>query len=280
MFKIGEFSRLTQVSVRMLRYYDETGLLKPAHIDPWTGYRLYAAAQIPRLNKILYLRDSGFNVAEIAAALAGAGDAALARQLAGKRAEIEKQIEERHEQLQKIALAQQSLVQGRDEMHDQVLLKAVPGCPVLSLRRVIPDYYAEGDLWKELAAFARRQGVPVSGETFSLYHDPDYRERDVDVELCARVEKLGQSAAGFTYRVTPPVPLMACTMVYGPFSGIAGAYQAFAAWLEAHSQNRMGGPSRQIVHRGPWNEQDSQDYLVELQIPLEKSETPCAHTTV
>ena len=42
MFKIGEFSRLTQVSVRMLRYYDETGLLKPAHIDPWTGYRLYA----------------------------------------------------------------------------------------------------------------------------------------------------------------------------------------------------------------------------------------------
>lgn len=279
MFKIGEFSRLTQVSVRMLRYYDETGLLKPAHIDPWTGYRLYAAAQLPRLNKILYLRDSGFNVAEIAAAL-DAGDAELARRLADKRTEIEKQIEARQGQLQKIALAQQSLAQGQEEMQYQVLLKAVPGCPVLSLRRVIPDYYAEGTLWKELAAFARRQGVPVSGETFSLYHDPDYRERDVDVELCARVEKLGHGTQGFVYRVTPPVPLMACTMVRGPFSGIAGAYRAFAAWLEQHGQYCMGTPNRQIVHRGPWNEEDPRDYLVELQLPLEKSETPCAHTTV
>ncbi len=69
MFKIGEFSKLTQVSARMLRYYDETGLLKPAVVDSWTGYRMYSAKQIPVLNKIIYLRDSGFNRAEIAFAL-------------------------------------------------------------------------------------------------------------------------------------------------------------------------------------------------------------------
>ena len=57
MFRIGEFSKLMQVSIRMLRYYDETGLLKPAVIDPWTGYRMYSAQQIPVLKKILYLRD-------------------------------------------------------------------------------------------------------------------------------------------------------------------------------------------------------------------------------
>ena len=49
MFKIGEFSKLTQVSIRMLRYYDEAGLLKPASTDPWTGYRMYSADQIPTL---------------------------------------------------------------------------------------------------------------------------------------------------------------------------------------------------------------------------------------
>ena len=56
MFKIGEFSKLTQVSIRMLRYYDETGLLTPAKTDPWTGYRMYSAEQIPVLNRIIYLR--------------------------------------------------------------------------------------------------------------------------------------------------------------------------------------------------------------------------------
>jgi len=69
MFKIGEFSKLTQVSIRMLRYYDETGLLTPAATDRFTNYRLYAAEQIPTLNKIIFLRDLGFNVSEIAIAL-------------------------------------------------------------------------------------------------------------------------------------------------------------------------------------------------------------------
>ncbi len=69
MFKIGEFSKLTQVSIRMLRYYDETGLLKPAEIDKFTGYRLYSTEQIPVLNKIIFLRDLGFTVSEIMDAL-------------------------------------------------------------------------------------------------------------------------------------------------------------------------------------------------------------------
>jgi DNA-binding transcriptional MerR regulator len=60
MFRIGEFSKLTQVSIRMLRYYDETGLLKPAETDRFTNYRLYSIAQIPVLNKIIFMRDLGF----------------------------------------------------------------------------------------------------------------------------------------------------------------------------------------------------------------------------
>ncbi len=47
MFRIGEFSKLTQVSVRMLRYYDEMGLLKPSETDKFTNYRLYSAARYP-----------------------------------------------------------------------------------------------------------------------------------------------------------------------------------------------------------------------------------------
>lgn len=66
MFKIGDFSKLTRVSVRMLRYYDEVGLFKPAKIDDFTGYRYYSAKQISDINLIVSLRDMSFNVADIA----------------------------------------------------------------------------------------------------------------------------------------------------------------------------------------------------------------------
>ena len=116
MFRIGEFSRLTQVSIRMLRYYDEAGLLKPAQVDSWTGHRLYAAEQIPHLNRIRYLRDSGFQVSEIARALE-MDDSALLDYLSGKRLEIEQAIRADQEKLQKIAVAQEQILGNSGDLH-------------------------------------------------------------------------------------------------------------------------------------------------------------------
>ena len=65
MFRIGEFSKITQVSGHSLRYYDEIGLLTPAKIDEWTGYRYYSAQQIPRLNRIMALKDLGLSLTQI-----------------------------------------------------------------------------------------------------------------------------------------------------------------------------------------------------------------------
>ena len=143
MFRIGEFSRLTQVSVRMLRYYDEAGLLTPAEVNKWTGHRLYSAEQIPRLNKILYLRDSGLNVSEIALALT-MDEQSLLAQLDKKRAEIERAIQAEKEKLRKIELAKHEMQNGKGELHYNICVRSIPAYPVLSLRKVVPDYYSEG----------------------------------------------------------------------------------------------------------------------------------------
>lgn len=270
MFRIGEFSKLTQVTIRMLRYYDETGLLKPAEIDPLTNYRLYSAEQIPVLNKIVYLRDSGFNVAEIAAAINSRNDCFIAEQLDKKHEEIVQAIQSEKEKLRKIELAKKELEDSKNEMHYHVAIKSIPPYQVLSVRRMISTYYAEGELWNELSSFARQNQVAISSDTFAIYHDTDYKEQDVDVELCAPVKKLGKDIGEYTYRITEPIAAMACTMVYGQFSNIAGVYLAFAEWLQKNSQYRMVGATRQIVHRGPWNENDPTKYLIEIQIPLEE----------
>jgi len=270
MFKIGEFSKLTQVSIRMLRYYDETGLLKPAEIDKFTNYRLYSTDQIPLLNKILFLRDLGFNVSEIALALSQWSDNFIADLLDNKRLEIENIIKTEQDKLSRIELAKRDIQQEKITIHYNVSIKSIPSYQVFSLRRVVPDYYAEGLLWKEMSAFADKNNIPVSNNTFTIYHDTDYKEKDVDIEICAPVARMGENIGGFTYRNTEPIPIMACTMVYGPFENIAGAYLAFAGWLQEHSQYKMTGQSRQIVHRGPWNEETPDKYLTEIQIPLRK----------
>lgn len=276
MFRIGEFSKLTQVSVRMLRYYDETGLLKPEAVDSWTGYRMYSAEQIPRLNKIIYLRDSGFNVSEIIAALNSENDSFIIEQLDRKYKEIKFNIQAEQEKLMKIELAKKELLSGKNEIHYNVTIKAIPDYYVLSLRKVIPSYYAEGELWQELSEYAEQHNIVHSNDTFSIYHDADYKEENVDVELCAVVNKAGPEEPPFQFRHTDPVPVMACTMVYGDFSNIASAYLTFAEWLQNNSQYKMEEGSRQIVHRGPWNEEDPQKYLTEIQIPLQKTaKTSC-----
>src|SRR5437868_9113663 len=64
-FKIGDFSRLTRVSMKTLRHYDDIGLFKPAQVDRFTGYRYYTLDQLPRLNQILTLKDLGLSLEQI-----------------------------------------------------------------------------------------------------------------------------------------------------------------------------------------------------------------------
>lgn len=271
MFKIGEFSKLTQVSIRMLRYYDETGLLKPAQIDRFTGYRSYSVEQIPVLHRIIFLRDSGFQVSEIAVALKKWDDDFILKELKGKRKEIQALIDAERERAAKIDAAMQDLGKEQMAIHCSVTLKKIPGHPVLSLREIIPDYFAEGGLWKALSERMEREHIRLPQNTlnFAIYHDIDYKESDVDVEVCAVIPEPAAYRNSELFRITEEVESMACFMVYGPFENIKPAFESFAHWLSEHEQYKMAGLNRQICHRGPWNEEEPDKYLTEIQIPVE-----------
>ena len=103
MLKIGDFSSLSQVSIKTLRYYDERGLLSPAHIDADTGYRYYSAAQLSRLHRILALKDFGFSLEQIAKCLE---DNVTAEQMRGmlalRQAEQQARVEEERDRLSRL----------------------------------------------------------------------------------------------------------------------------------------------------------------------------------
>jgi DNA-binding transcriptional MerR regulator len=272
MFKIGEFSKLTQVSVRMLRYYDETGLFKPAQIDKFTGYRSYSVDQIPILHRIIFLRDSGFQVSEIAAALKNWDNDHIIEELKNKKNEIQSLIRSEQKRAEAIDSAIGDLKNEKIVTRCNVALKKIPTYPVLALRKIIPDYFAEGKLWAELGEFMEREHIRLPQNTlnFAVYYDTEYKEADVDVEVCAVLFEPGAYRNSVLFRETEEVETMACVMVYGPFENIGPAFASFAQWLTEHEEYKMSGQNRQIVHRGPWNEKDPGKYLTEIQIPVDR----------
>jgi DNA-binding transcriptional MerR regulator len=103
MMRIGEFSRLSQTPVSTLRYYDEVGLLKPVAVDRFSGYRFYSFEQLPRLHRILALKNLGFALEEIARFLEGnVPSKTLGEMVQRKRSELRKQTDEQRERLERL----------------------------------------------------------------------------------------------------------------------------------------------------------------------------------
>ena len=141
MFKIGEFSKLSRISIRMLRHYDEIGLLVPEETDPWTGYRRYAAAQLMTANRITALRGLGFSLAETAALLACWEDrSAMERQLLARRTAAEAALWEAADRLRLLDTALERLRKDEAAMKYDVTIKALPERQVASVRQILPGY--------------------------------------------------------------------------------------------------------------------------------------------
>ena len=273
LFRIGEFSRLTQISVRMLRYYDKNDLLKPEKVDRLTGYRYYSSSQIRDLHKIIFLRDLGYGTAEISNALKNWNGDFMYKQMENKKLEIEKNIQQEKLKAARLKNLLKSIENKNFSINYDFNIKKIPDFTVLALRKTVPDYFSEGTLWKELYDFIENNKIklPVNPYDFAVYHDSGHKESNIDIEVCTVVEKTGKNQDGFVYRKIKGVETMACTMVFGPYEKIASAFLAFIEWISEQPEYRMSGKNRQICHRGPWNEKDPSGYLTEIQIPLKKN---------
>jgi effector-binding domain-containing protein len=270
-FKISDFSKLSQVSVKALRYYDELGLLKPAQIDRFTGYRYYSVDQLPWLNRILALKDLGLSLEQIGGLLdSGLSPDQLRGMLKLKRAELQQQVEQDRARLARVeARLRQIEQEGKMPTYD-VVVKKVEAQLMASVRDVVPTPPDQGRLWGELGAYLGQHKATPVGPCWTIYHDPEYKERDWDVEVC---EPLGAPIPG-TERVRIrelPGAEMACTVHHGPFVTISEAYGALMQWVQDNGY-RIIGPCREVYLQP--NENGSQtdpNTVTEIQFPVEKA---------
>lgn len=281
MLQIGEFSRLSRISVRMLRHYDQVGLLKPAEQDAQTGYRRYAVSQLAEANRITVLRDLGFPIREIGR-LAHADDGELARALDDRARELEEGIGREQRRLADLRRFRQEVEAGGAAVSCEVTLVSVPPYQVVALRMELADYDEERRAWERLGALMGERGITPS-EPYTEYCEfcnegagsgSSGRAGDdtaVVVEVAVATDAHGEDDGPLCFYRSAALPLAASIKVYGPYENIAPVYASFARWLEDHPALRMAGPTCKVAHRGPWNADDPQDYLTEFLVPVRKT---------
>lgn len=266
MLKIGDFSRLGQVSIDTLRHYDNMGLLKPAEVDPSSGYRYYAYQQLGRLHRILALKDMGLSLEQIAPMLE---DEVSAEELKGmlklKRAEIEENIDTESERLARVETRLKQIEFESHSTHD-VILKNVRPHLVASLRKFIPSRGTAITIYEELLEYLAPYDVR-QWRALTIWHDQDDHAVDAEATISLNAKIAGTD----TIRVYDlPGGLMASTVHNGAYNKLHLAYNALNAWVEANGY-MIKGPQRELYHyaQEPLSF-DDETYVTEIQFRVEK----------
>jgi DNA-binding transcriptional MerR regulator/predicted transcriptional regulator YdeE len=270
MLTISEFARLGQVSPRMLRHYDETGLLAPAKVDPQTGYRFYDVAQLGRLHRLVALRELGFALEQIRPILEEelpAGE--LRGMLRMRKAQIEQNLAGEQTRLRRIEAHLQALERGQVmELQDVVIkqsepvrvAEAVGSAPGFGTENISPVFQP---LCHQVLAYLERTGVrpginigryegPAEDGTVTVHVGFDVGAQDVTVDDRLRIVEL-------------PAVRVAALVHRGTMDDIAPAFEAMIHWIK-DSGYTLAGPSRELYHH--WDTRDPAGHVTELQLLL------------
>lgn len=243
MFTIGEFSKLSYVSARMLRHYDAMGLLRPACIGE-NGYRYYASEQLAVLLQIEKLKRYGFALGEIGGLLAlEAGE--LAHRIHVRRLQAYRELNELRDTLRRME-ADLLTMEGNTmvlEKYTPQIMETVPQ-KVFGLRRNI-NMGEFATIINDMLAELKARGFTCKGPVQMLYHDNELTFENMDVEVVTEVNEDHDGA-----KVLPGGTFVA-VLHKGPYEEIHYAYEALAAWMTQHPEYKINGPSMERYLNSP-----------------------------
>lgn len=267
MLKIGDFSRLSRVSIRMLRYYDEVGLLKPDKVDEFTGYRYYSEEQLLVMGKINALKDMGFGINAIAEILKSSNPKEIEQIFQIQKAQLLEEAEALHHRIQFLDTALERL--RKDEiMKYDCIIKQLPERYVASVRKVIPKYEEEGRLWHILFSETAKSGMVPCGPAMAKLHDKEYKENDVDVEVQIEVKGRYENTENVTFFTEPEMTVASVTFK-GSYNQFSGVYASLAAWVSENGYE-FTGPMMDIYHVSPNETRNPDEFVTEICCPVQR----------
>ena len=270
MLKIGEFSKLSRVSVRMLRHYDEIGLLKPAETDRFPAYRYYREDRLTTMCRITALKDMGFSLADIARIL-GIYDAreALEGYFSARQRELEEISLDAARKLALLDAARERLRKEQTMSYD-ITLKTIPERYAATVQMTIPRYEDEGMVWSTLIGETCRMNLAEADPCLCAvtFLDGEYKETDVEVLAWKTVKGVYPDTEHVKFRTLPEVTVASC-IFRGSYAQITNVYAAVIGWIEANGYE-TDGPMFNIYHISPHETKNPDEFVTEACYPIKK----------
>ena len=280
MFRIGEFSKIAQVSKRLLQYYDKIGLFKPEQIDEENGYRYYSSLQLPRLNKILVLKELGLTLEQITQLM---NDSVSIEEIRGmltlKKKQVEQRVQEEMMQLRYISSRLEQIdTQGTMPGYD-VVLKSFPTQRILTVREVLPYISGFYGLMYEMSLLLPRMVHPDSiNHMIAFIHDDGWEDQEVDAEVgyilndaaehsIVTVDGLDTDGYDVQIRTLPAVETMATAIRVGPGELGSACYHALAQWIEENGY-QVVGPGWEVFLQ--FQRGRKKEMVAEIQLPIKR----------
>ena len=279
MFRIGDFSQLGQISIRTLRLYDEMNLLKPAQIDKFTGYRYYTIEQLPRLNRILALKDLGLSLEQIGDLLKHDLPADQLRgMLMLKQIEIEQEMQAMQAQMRRVEARLSQIEREGQPSPYEVVIKSVEAQMIVSSRQIVPNLDAMVDdrceMYRALYRWLGDNDIVPQDYELAIYYNAEYVETDIDMELATPIDRRTLKDARvpdtIAIRELPAVETMASVIHKGDMWNISQAMVALYSWIGSHGYAPTG-PYRELHLFGRELQADDDAFrnvVLELQIPI------------
>lgn len=274
MLRIGEFSRLSQVTIKALRYYDDMNLLKPAAIDKFSGYRYYTVEQLPVIHRIVAFKELGLSLEQIRNLLDDdLSPAEIRETLQLQQADIKRRISEEQTRLAQVEFRLR-MIDMEDEMPTlDVIVKPVPPVRALTLRTSI-----EGDIRTHLLAFqaeveqaVRQHAIQFAGAWGEIHYTDEFQMDYQDTEFVFPVDEhfsgdVPLATAGvLKLRTIPGLPMAATYMHHGIDTlNLVDVLPVLQRWIVDNGYQLLG-THRIIHHRGPSERAEYADWIMEFQ---------------
>ena len=267
MLKIGEFSKLSRVSIRMLRHYDDIGLLKPAQIDDFTGYRYYREDQLFTAGRIASLKDMGFPLSDIIRILDSYDDKEkMDAFLSERQKELTKLSEDTEYKLMLLDSARKRLRKEQNMSFD-VTVKTIPERYAATVQMTVPHYEDEGMLWGVMMGEVGNLIPDDPCLAAAEFLDDEFKEENVEIVAWMTVKGKYSDTEHVKFKTLPAVKVASC-IIKGSYDQMGEAYATVVSWVRENGY-KLNGHMFNIYHVSPAQTQNPDEYVTEACFPVE-----------
>lgn len=267
MFSIGEFSKVTGLTVKTLRFYHEEGILIPSRVSAQTGYRYYDDNQIELARTIARLRELEFPLDEIRSILQSRDpDEQLFEAMRRQRAILQERVAHCRKVMRQLDafISEERQADIMAQTSFEIQEKAIDSMLIAGIR--MKGRYS--DCGAAFGRICRGMGRYASGKPFLLHYDGEYKEDDADFEACIPIRQR-KEVQGVALRELPAVRCVSL-LHKGPYDQLGRSYAKVLQYVKDRGY-KVVMPTREIYLKGPGMifRGNPRNYLTEIQIPVE-----------